>query len=110
MVAFLLAIHFMIKARTSLKLNEQEIAKHFGLADLERVRITFKKVWESLKRGKFLEQLEIKSHCKNLRLGLTRWQNDPTKLEAQFFAEEAWHAYLRSNCFRPPLLGSWSCS
>jgi len=101
LVALLLAIHFMIKARSTLKLNEQEIAKRFGLSELVKVRVSLEKVWEGLRRGKLLEQLEIRSRWKNLRLGLTRWQNDPAKLGAQFDAEEAWQAYLRRNCFGP---------
>jgi hypothetical protein len=100
LIALLLAIHFMIKASLRLKSNEQEIAKRFGLGDLKRVRVSWRGLWEGLKRGKFIEQLQIKSHWQNFCLGLNRWQKEDAKWP-KFSAEEAWHAYLRRNCFWP---------
>jgi hypothetical protein len=94
LIALLLAIHFMIKASLSLKSNEREIAKRFGLGDLIRARVRWRNLWEGpQKRREFFEQL-----------GLTRWQKEHAKWlepEAQFSAEEAWHAYLRRNRFWP---------
>lgn len=104
LIALLLAIHFMIKASFSLKSNEREIAKRFGLGDLKRARISWRNFWEGLKRRKLFEQLEIRSRWQNFRLGLTRWQKEHAKWlepEAQFSAEDAWHAYLRRNRFWP---------
>jgi hypothetical protein len=100
LIALLLAIHFMIKASLSLKSNEREIAERFKLRDLERNRLSWQDFWKGLKRGKFLEQLQIKSRWQNFCLGLTRWQKEDAKWP-KFSAEQAWHAYLRRNCFWP---------
>ena len=102
LIALLLAIHFMIKASLSLKSNEREIAKLFDLGDLKRDRVRWGDLWKALKRGKFFEQLKIKSRWQNFRFGLTRWQKEDAKwLEPEFSAEEAWHAYLRRDRFWP---------
>lgn len=82
LIALLLAVHFMIKASVDLRANEHEINERFCLRSLERTG----------------------SRWGNLRLGLRRWQTAHVgwlSPNAQFTAEEAWHAYLRRDQFLP---------
>lgn len=79
LVALLLAVHFMLKARLDLRANEREITRRF-FPDLA---------------------LSDKWHW---GLGLRRWQKEyPTWVagDAHFSAQDAWAAYLRRNLFWP---------
>jgi hypothetical protein len=82
LIALLLAVHFMIKARLEMNLNERTVTRRFGLAELP------KKKWQ----------------WGNLRLGLRRWHKEHPewmKDDAALTAKEAWTAYLWRNHFWP---------
>jgi hypothetical protein len=85
LIAFLLAVHFLIKAHIDLRWNEGEVNERFHL--------------ESLPRMSFRDCLR----WQNLRFGLRRWKeysgwmNSKTPVPA----EDAWVAYLRRNQFWP---------
>lgn len=81
-IAILLALHFMIKAGACLRANERDIAKHFCLGDLQKASSPWRNFWD----------------------GLKRWQKAQAAWlapDAEFKAEDAWHAYLRRNQFWP---------
>jgi hypothetical protein len=87
LIAFFLAIHFLIKAHVNLLRNEDAVNQHFHLVS---PHLGF---WDSLR-------------LKNLRLGLRRWKEhlawaDP---DARVPAEKAWIAYLRRNQFWPRVI------
>src|ERR1700674_1309459 len=85
LMALLLAIHFLIKARIDLDANEEELSRRFHLAELPIEK------W----------------HWRKMRIGLRRWHKEHPgwmKPEAHFTAKEAWAAYLRRNQFWPRLI------
>jgi hypothetical protein len=84
LLAFLLAVHFMIKAKHAMACNECQISKDFYLKPLT----------------------EKERGWANCRLGLARWKREYeswTK-DSVLSADEAWHAYLRRNQFWPRLI------
>jgi hypothetical protein len=81
LVAFMLAIHFMIKAGIDLRANERQLEERFCLDPLPPTRFSWR----------------------HLGLGLDPWQRytKGDEPESEFSAQEAWHAYLRRNKFWP---------
>ena len=82
LLAFMLAIHFMIKAGIDLRANERELEERFCLKPLPPTRFRWR----------------------DIGIGLDLWRTThPNDLgeESEFSAEEAWHAYLRRNKFWP---------
>jgi len=81
LIAFMLAIHFMIKAGIDLRANERELEERFCLDPLPPTRFCWR----------------------HLGLGLDPWRPHAKEgeVEAEFYAQEAWHAYLRRNKFWP---------
>jgi hypothetical protein len=85
LIALLLSIHFLIKARVDLDVNERKLAGRFGLPGLPIEK------W----------------HWRKMRLGLQRWHKEHpawVKANAHFTAKEAWTAYLRRNQTWPRLV------
>lgn len=85
LIALLLAVHFMVKARIDLNLNQKKVTRVFRLGQLKA------------------EELQ----WRNLRLGLRRWHKehpDWMKDAAPLTAKDAWLAYLRRNQFRPRVI------
>lgn len=82
LVAFMLAIHFMMKAGLDMRANERELADRFCLEPLPRARFRWR----------------------DLGVGLDLWRTtrpNEAGAEPEFSAQEAWHAYLRRNKFWP---------
>jgi hypothetical protein len=82
LIAFMLGIHFMIKASIDLRANERELEERFCLNPLPPTRFRWR----------------------DIGIGLDLWRTThPNKLgaEPEFSAQEAWHAYLRRNKFWP---------
>jgi hypothetical protein len=82
LIAFMLGIHFMIKAGIDLRANERELEERFCLNPLPPTRFRWR----------------------DIGIGLDLWRTThPNELEAEpeFSAQEAWHAYLRRNKFWP---------
>ncbi len=82
LIAFMLAIHFMIKAGRDLRANEGEIEKRFCLEPLPPKPFRWTDVG----------------------LGFELWRLRPNERpgqEDEFPAQDAWHAYLRRNKFWP---------
>ena len=81
LIAFMLAIHFMIKAGIDLRANARELEERFCLEPLPPTRFC----WRDLGLGFDLWRPRAK-------------EGEP---EPEFSAQEAWHAYLRRNKFWP---------
>jgi hypothetical protein len=81
LVAFMLAIHFMIKAGIDLRANERDLEERFCLDPLPATPFCWR----------------------HIGLGLDPWraQAKEGEVEPEFSAQEAWHAYLRRNKFWP---------
>ena len=82
LIAFMLGIHFMIKAGIDLRANERELEERFCLNPLPPTRFRWR----------------------DIGIGLDLWRTTrPNELgaEPEFSAQEAWHAYLRRNKFWP---------
>jgi hypothetical protein len=82
LIAFMLAIHFMIKAGIDLRANQRELQERFCLDPLPPTRFRWR----------------------DIGIGLDLWRTTrPNEFggEPPFSAEEAWHAYLRRNKFWP---------
>lgn len=100
LIAFMLAIHFMIKAGIDLRANERDLAKRFCLDPREK---------NNHDRSSCNERVPLPAtrFCwRDLGLGLDLWRT-PSKegeLEPEFSAPEAWQAYLRRNKFWPRFL------
>ena len=95
LIAIVLALHFMIKARLCLKVNECEISKRFCLGKLPKVRFRLRDLFS-------LTPLRLK--CAEILAGLKPMQKAHgawLEPDAEFSAGEAWHAYLRRNQFWP---------
>jgi hypothetical protein len=88
LIALLLAIHFLIKARVDLDSNEDTLKDRFQLPGLPREKWHWRKWhWRNW-------------HWRNMWLGLHRWHKehpDWIKEDAEFTVKEAWTAYLRRN-------------
>lgn len=84
LIAFFLAIHFLIKAHVGLRRNEVAVNDHFHLTSPQ---VGFRDSWR----------------LKNLRLGLRRWKEHAAWMhpDTPVPAEHAWTAYLRRNQFWP---------
>lgn len=89
LIAFMLAIHFMIKASIDLRFNERVLEERFCLDPLPPTRFS----WRDLGLG--LAQWH--RHAKEDELG----PENGDELEPTLTAQEAWHAYLRRNKFWP---------
>jgi hypothetical protein len=95
LIAIVLALHFMIRARLCLKVNECEIEKRFCLGELPKVPFR----WRDL-----FNLTAIRAKLKEIWAGLRRMQKAHAawlEPDAEFSADEAWHAYLRRNQFWP---------
>lgn len=82
LIALLLAIHFIVKARVELDLNEAKVTSRFRLEKLPKQK------WR----------------WRNLRLGLRRWHKEHPewmKESAPLTAKDAWTAYLWRNHYWP---------
>jgi hypothetical protein len=78
LIALMLTVHFMMKARVDLEANERELTTRFGLTLLP----------------------QRKWNWREMHIGLRRWQKehpDWVKPDATFTAKEAWSAYLLRN-------------
>jgi len=85
LLALLLAIHFLIKARVDMDLNQKKVAMLFHLEELPAEK------W----------------HWRNPRLGLRRWHKEHPEWmqdEAPLSAKDAWMAYLQRNQFQPRVI------
>jgi hypothetical protein len=85
LLALMLAIHFLFKAHSGLRLNEQELTGDFGLASVPSEKWTWRKPFSGLRPW---------------------WKEHPEWVPkgARFTAKDAWSAYLSWNQFWPRLI------
>ena len=79
LIAFMLAIFFMIKASVDLRANASKIAAEFSFVPLRSMRFRWR----------------------HLGIGFEQWQMEEPARTSRFSAEEAWHIYLCRNKFWP---------